>query len=114
MSIDENSDVVGYAYAGSYNEREAYKYVCTISIYVNKNSCSKGIGQMLYSILEKRLKEADFFQIISLITESNKRSIKFHLRNGFTEAGYLENIGYKFDKWHGVYTFKKVIKSLDK
>lgn len=113
VATDENNDVVGYAYAGRYNEREAYRYVCVISIYVDKNSCSRGIGQLLFNALEKKLKEAGFVQMISLITESNKGSIKFHQKNGFSEAGYLENVGYKFDRWHGLYTFKKVIGSLD-
>lgn len=114
VAVNEDNKVLGYAYATKYHEREAYKYTCSLSIYIDENIHTKGIGQLLYNQLEKILKEKKILQIISLVVEKNEKSINFHIKNGFEEIGYLENAGYKFNKWYGVHTLKKVINDINK
>ncbi len=95
----ENDEVLGYAYLNYYNKRSAYFPSCDLSIYV-KNGCSgKSIGRVLYAHIEKEALKSGFKKILSCITLSNERSIKFHLNNGFKECGVIKNVGYKHDEW---------------
>lgn len=109
VATDENENIIGYAYAGKYNEREGFKYSCILSIYLNENFHSNGIGQLLYNEVEERLKKRGIVNIVSVISNINEKSINFHKKNGFEEIGYFKNAAYKFDKWYDMLTFNKII-----
>ncbi|MGX7092489.1 GNAT family N-acetyltransferase [Hutsoniella sourekii] len=91
--------VVGYAYGHRYQERKAFDYTCEISIYLASSSQGYGIGHSLYQELEKQLKKAGFILLVAAITADNDSSLSFHQRNGFTLAGRLNKVGYKFGRW---------------
>lgn len=110
---DDHNNLLGFAYAGVFHEREAYKYSCTISIYLSHDETSKGNGQLLYDNLEKCLKDKGFIQIISLISGDNKKSVKFHEKNGYKKIGHFKNSAIKFDKWHDLLWYNKTINSID-
>lgn len=111
--VDDNDLVKGFAYAGFFHEREAYKYSCTISIYMSHCETTKGKGQILYSELEKRLVKLGFIQIVSLISGDNKLSINFHKKNGYNKIGHFKNSALKFGKWHDLLWYNKTINSLE-
>jgi phosphinothricin acetyltransferase len=103
----ENGQVLGYAYLDVFNPRSAYRYTCDLSIYVDHLSQNKGIGQILLDAIEKEASKAGLRSIISIVTSTNANSLSFHLKNGFKNAGYLENVAFKFSQWLGVYYLKK-------
>ncbi|MDO4432151.1 MAG: GNAT family N-acetyltransferase [Aerococcaceae bacterium] len=109
VAINEEEQVIGFAYAGKFHERKAYDYCCTISIYLAQNAQAKGIGQQLYQQLEQELYQLGFIQIVSLITSENQKSIAFHLKNNFTQMGYFANAGYKFNQWYDLVWYVKTI-----
>lgn len=76
--------VVGYAYAVPFRKRPAYRYAVKHSIYVHPDHLSAGIGRQLMQFL---------------IDAANERSLRLHESFGFTRAGYLPAIGYKFGRW---------------
>ena len=110
---NENGTVVGYAYADRFGEREAYRYSFIISIYLDMEVQSKGIGQKLYDELEKRMKKMGIVQVVSAITGKNEKSLKFHEKNGFIKIGHFPNIGYKMGEWHDIIWMNKTINSIE-
>ena len=113
VAENENGTVVGYAYADRFGEREAYRYSFTISIYLDMEVQSKGIGQKLYDELEKRMKKMGIVQVVSAITGKNEKSLKFHEKNGFIKIGHFPNIGYKMGEWHDIIWMNKTINSIE-
>lgn len=113
VAENENGTVVGYAYADRFGEREAYRYSFTISIYLDMEVQSKGIGQKLYDELEKRMKKMGIVQVVSAITGKNEKSLKFHEKNGFIKIGHFPNIGYKMGEWHDIIWMNKTITSIE-
>ena len=113
VAENENGTVVGYAYADRFGEREAYRYSFTISIYLDMEVQSKGIGQKLYDELEKRMKKMGIVQVVSAITGRNEKSLKFHEKNGFIKIGHFSNIGYKMGEWHDIIWMNKTITSIE-
>ena len=113
VAENKKGTVVGYAYADRFGEREAYRYSFTISIYLDMEVQSKGIGQKLYDELEKKMKKMGIVQVVSAITGKNEKSLKFHEKNGFIKIGHFPNIGYKMGEWHDIIWMNKTIKSIE-
>lgn len=106
----DDGKVTGYAYLDVFNERSAYKITADLSIYVACDRLREGVGEKLYTAIEKAAKECGFENIVSLVTSENDGSVKFHLRNGFKETGELANVARKFDRYVGVKFFIKNIR----
>lgn len=106
-----NNQVVGYAYAGSFNSRPAYNYVCELSIYVSQQAVAKGIGQALYQEIERLLMAQDIVHIISIISLPNEPSLNFHYKNGFIQIGHFPKAGFKKAEWHDIVWLLKTIQT---
>ena len=113
VAENEGGTVVGYAYADKFGEREAYRYSFIVSIYLDMEVQSRGIGQKLYDELEKRMKKMGIVQVLSAITGKNKKSLRFHEKNGFTKIGHFPNVGYKMGEWHDIIWMNKTIISIE-
>ena len=113
VAENERGTVVGYAYADKFGEREAYRYSFIVSIYLDMEVQSRGIGQKLYDELEKRMKKMGIVQVLSAITGKNEKSLKFHEKNGFTKIGHFPNVGYKMGEWHDIIWMNKTINSIE-
>jgi L-amino acid N-acyltransferase YncA len=91
--------VIGYAYAGKFRDRPAYRYVCETSIYLTDASSGSGVGRLLYAALVTTLRAQGFVQAIGAITLPNDRSIKLHEAVGFRRAGVYREVGFKHGQW---------------
>ena len=97
---------MGYAYANTFKNREAYDWSVETSIYVDENSRGKGLGLQLYKALENLLKKQGILNVNACITNPSeeskyvtKESILFHEKLGYRHVGTFHNSGYKFDEW---------------
>ena len=113
VAENETGTVVGYAYADKFGEREAYRYSFIVSIYLDMEVQSKGIGQKLYDELENRMTKMRIVQVLSAITGKNEKSLRFHEKNGFTKIGHFPNVGYKMGEWHDIIWMNKTINSIE-
>ena len=95
-----NGQVVGYAYAGAYRPRPAYRNTVEHSIYIDDAVRRGGIGRILLESLIESCTKLGFRQMIAIVGDSqNRQSIEFHEKMGFTHVGKVQDIGYKFDRW---------------
>ena len=92
--------VVGYAYAGPYRARPAYRFSVENSIYVAPEMHRRGIGRVLLKSLIEAATKRGFRLMIAVIGDSNQAgSIGVHKALGFQDAGVFKNVGYKFGRW---------------
>ena len=92
--------VAGYAYAGPYRARPAYKWSVEDSIYVAPVMHRKGIGGLLLDRLIAESERRGFRQMIAVIGDSAQAaSIAVHERAGFRHIGTLRSVGFKHGKW---------------
>jgi L-amino acid N-acyltransferase YncA len=100
LVAEVNSTVAGYAYAGPFRERAAYRFTLEDSIYIDPQAMGKGVGTALLRELIAVCRNGGFKQILAVIGDSdNAGSIRVHERCGFVHAGILKNVGVKFDRW---------------
>lgn len=99
--LAERDDVVmGYAYAGPYRPRSAYRFTVEDSIYLDSAFQGQGIGKALLSELIRHCEILGKRQMLAVIGDSaNNASIKLHEKMGFSMVGTFESIGYKFGRW---------------
>ena len=92
--------VAGYAYAGPFRERPAYRFTVEDSIYIAPEMQKRGVGKALMEELIKRAEQAGFRQMMAVIGDSNQAgSIALHRSCGFRDAGVFKAVGYKFGRW---------------
>jgi L-amino acid N-acyltransferase YncA len=92
--------IVGYAYAGSYRPRPAYRYSVEDSIYIDPAAQRRGVGRALLQRLIEECERRGFRQMIAVIGDSAQTpSIELHRAAGFRMIGTVENVGYKFGRW---------------
>ena len=106
---DNEGRTVGYAYAHRHMERAAYQWNAELSIYLDQNATSHGLGKRLYSVLIDILREQGVHTVYGGVTFPNEKSEKLHLGCGFTKLGTYHNAGYKAGGWYDVMWFEKGI-----
>ena len=92
--------VAGYAYAGPYRARPAYRFTVENSVYLDPPAHGRGIGKALMRELIAQSEQRGFRQMIAVIGDSgNAASIGLHRATGFRPVGSFEKVGFKFGRW---------------
>ncbi|MCW8084583.1 GNAT family N-acetyltransferase [Sabulicella glaciei] len=100
LVAEQGGRVLGYAYAGPYRPRRAYRFTVENSIYVAPGMGGGGVGRALLATLLARCEEAGCRLVVAVIGDSaNKASIRLHEAAGFRHAGMLPAVGWKHGRW---------------
>jgi len=92
--------VVGYAYAGSYRARIAYRWTVENSVYVAADAQGHGVGSALMTRLIEECEQRGYRQMVAVIGEpTNVASIRLHERFGFELVGVFKGLGRKHGRW---------------
>jgi phosphinothricin acetyltransferase len=92
--------VAGYAYAGAYRTRPAYRFSVEDSVYVDPAMQRRGLGRILLAALIDEAQTRGFRQMIAVIGDSAQApSIELHRALGFEMIGPIRNVGFKHGKW---------------
>lgn len=92
--------VAGYAYAGPYRARPAYRWSVEDSIYIAPEFHRQGIGRLLLARLIAAAETNGFRQLIAVIGDSlQAASIAVHVATGFRHIGTLQSVGFKHGRW---------------
>ena len=94
-----NDAVIGYAYAVPFRKRPAYRYAVKHSIYVHPDHLHSGVGRALLPALVDACAAAGYRQMIAYIDAANAPSLQLHEAFGFTRAGLLKAVGFKYGRW---------------
>jgi len=100
--VAELSDgaIAGYAYAGPFKPRSAYRFTVENSVYVHPERLRRGLGTALLRRLITECEACGFRQIVAVIGDSaNGASRHLHASLGFSDAGMLRATGFKFGRW---------------
>ena len=102
LVYDKNDKILGYSYATSHRQREAYKWSVDVAIYVLADVQGNDFGKLLYSKLLELLKKQGFYNAYAGIALPNEKSIGIHEIMGFKKIGEYNKVGYKLGKWWNV------------
>jgi phosphinothricin acetyltransferase len=91
--------LIGYAYAGPWNPRDAYRHTVEVSAYVAEEARAQGVGTALYEALFPRLRALGAHAVIAVISLPNPGSIALHEHYGLCKAGEFREVGSKLGRW---------------
>ncbi|WAX96130.1 GNAT family N-acetyltransferase [Aminobacter sp. NyZ550] len=101
LVAERDAVILGYAYAGPFRARPAYRFIVEDSIYVAPEAKGAGIGKALMQALIDESTVLGFRQIIAVIGDghADSASVRLHERLGFHHTGRMEGSGYKHGRW---------------
>ncbi|MBD0414083.1 GNAT family N-acetyltransferase [Oryzicola mucosus] len=98
---EKDGAVIGYAYAGPFRARPAYRFIVEDSIYIAPEAKGAGVGKALMQALLDECIRLGFRQIVAVIGDGSptSASVKLHERLGFEHTGAMPGSGYKHGRW---------------
>jgi L-amino acid N-acyltransferase YncA len=111
LVLEDAGRVVGYAYAGRFAPRAAYRWACEVSVYLEAGRRRTGGGRALYAALLPQLTERGFRVAVAGMTLPNDASVGLHRAMGFEPVGTYRRIGYKRGAWHDVAWTQRMLAS---
>ena len=101
LAAEMAGEVCGYAYAGPYRARPAYRWTVEDSVYMAPTMYRRGIGRALLAALIEAAEAREFRQMIAVIGDSVRQapSVGLHKALGFRHVGILQDVGFKHGRW---------------
>jgi len=106
---EKKDKIVGFSYGSRWREKPAYAKSVETTIYVHHQCHHQGIGESLYNKLIAALSEMNFHLLVAGMTLPNDGSKKLHEKLGFQYVGKFTDAGIKFDRWHDVGFWQKIL-----
>jgi phosphinothricin acetyltransferase len=96
---EEDGAVLGYAYAGEWRGRCAFRYTVETTVYLDHQAGGRGYGTRLYEALIERLRATKIHTLVAGIALPNEASVALHEKLGFTKVGHFTQVGWKLNRW---------------
>ncbi len=110
VAIDETGEVIGFAKASPWKGRCAYAWTAETTVYVHPDHHGRGLGTKLYARLVATLRAQGYRTLLGGITQPNPASVRLHESLGFRRVALLEQVGWKFDRWHDVAYWESILR----
>jgi len=94
--------VAGFASAGRFRERAAYRRTAEASIYVSPAARRRGVGRGLCEAILDRLRDAGYHSAVGVVALPNPASERMLETLGFRHVGVLREAGFKLGRWWDV------------
>jgi phosphinothricin acetyltransferase len=99
VAEDRQANLVGYAYAGPWKARSAYRFAVELTVYLDRQYVAQGWGTRLYRAILNALKDTPTKTVVAGITLPNPASVAIHEKFGLKKVAHFKNVGFKFDRW---------------
>jgi phosphinothricin acetyltransferase len=105
--LEQAGAIMGWSALSPYSLREAWRFTVEDSIYLDASVLGRGWGEKMLTHLLEVARGLGHRVVLARIVASHKASICLHQKLGFTEAGRLCGVGFKFGVWHDVIYLQK-------
>src|SRR5579863_1868897 len=110
LVAERDRRVIGYCYASLFRPRSAYRFTLEDSIYLDAAEVGRGIGRALLVPLLARCTELGYRQMVAVVGgRETIASIRLHEALGFTRAGVLPAVGFKFGRWVDIVLMQRAL-----
>jgi phosphinothricin acetyltransferase len=82
LVAEESAEILGYAYAWPFEDREGYRFTVETSVFVRQDRIGGGVGRALYADLLAALKLKGFTTAVARIALPNLPSERLHEKLG--------------------------------
>ena len=104
-----DGEIVGWAGAGPYRERECYRGIGEFSMYVRRDWRGRGVGDLLITALISEAERLGLWKLLSRIFTFNEASRALCRKHGFREVGVYEKHARLDRRWLDVVIVERLI-----
>ncbi|HEY5106526.1 MAG TPA: GNAT family N-acetyltransferase [Caulobacteraceae bacterium] len=106
--------ILGFAYAGPFRPRAAYRFTVEDSVYVAPDAIGGGVGKALLGRIVELCEAVGLRQMVAAIGDSaNAASIGLHRSLGFQQTGLARAVGFKHGRWVDVVWMQRTLNGGD-
>jgi L-amino acid N-acyltransferase YncA len=114
LVAEADGQVLGFAYAGPFRPRAAYRYTLEDSVYVAPDAQGRGVGRAVLSAVIAACEALGVRQLMAVIGDSeNAGSIGLHRALGFEPTGVGHSVGFKHGRWVDIVHMQKALNGGD-
>lgn len=114
LVAEDSGKVLGFAYAGPFRPRQAYRYTLEDSVYIAPDAIGQGVGRAVLSAVIAACEAIGVRQLVAVIGDSgNAASIGLHRSLGFVDAGVGKSFGFKHGRWVDIVWMQKALNGGD-
>jgi phosphinothricin acetyltransferase len=99
LVAEDTAGVRGYAYAGRWKNRCAYRHSVEVTVYLDPGALGRGLGTQLYAALFRALRQCEVHFAVGGIALPNDASVALHEKFGMRKVAHFSEVGYKFGRW---------------
>jgi L-amino acid N-acyltransferase len=99
VATDDHGALLGWGALSAFHSRCAYRFTVENSVYIHHAHHRQGLGRALLADLQQRAATLGHHSVLAVISADQAASVALHRSMGFTEAGLLRQVGYKFHRW---------------
>ncbi|MFP4106551.1 MAG: N-acetyltransferase family protein [Phycisphaerae bacterium] len=98
LVAEDGDTVVGWGCLYPWSDKEGAARTGGNSLYIHRDHRGRGVGKQMLTALLQAGREAGMHSLIARITDTNSVSLHLHEQAGFTNAGLLREVGWKFGR----------------
>jgi phosphinothricin acetyltransferase len=102
VAVCDEEPVAGFARAGPWKSRGAYRWTVEVGVYVCGRLRRRGVGRALYAALFPAIEAAGYRTVLAGIALPNEPSVRLHEAFGMRHVGTLPKAGFKLGEWRDV------------
>ncbi|MET0338926.1 MAG: N-acetyltransferase family protein [Caulobacter sp.] len=108
LVAEEDGEILGYAYAGPFRLRAAYRYTVEDSVYISPKAKGRGVGRAVLGAVLDACAAMGLRQVMAIIGDTdNAGSIGLHKAMGFEPVGTFRDVGFKQERWVDIVLMQK-------
>jgi L-amino acid N-acyltransferase YncA len=104
-----DGEIIGWAGAGPYRDRECYRGIGEFSMYVRRDWRRRGVGDLLLAGLISEAERLGLWKLLSRIFPFNEASRALCRKHGFREVGVYEKHARLDSRWVDVVVVERLI-----
>lgn len=109
IAKNEEGLATGFGLLRPYNPLPAFFKTAEITYFLRHGFTGQGIGKAILDYLVDTGKHLGINAVLANVSSLNEESIRFHVRNGFSECGRFREVGTKKGQIFDVLYFQKLL-----
>jgi phosphinothricin acetyltransferase len=108
-AIESEGEVIGFGMVRPLYPFPNLMAAGEVSYFISPGFTGRGTGTRLIGVIEERARELGMTSLVARVSSRNRKSIRFHRKNGFSICGRIRAVGTKFGKPFDVVILQKFL-----